>query len=117
MPNHYLISSTYRVIYIISDTSDPPIFTTLTLIQAYSIITTSLYEVIRVNGNPSIRIQAILNETYYNKSGNYFQFTVGDGIETTYNGDVYINEPLLPDSSYEFSYYILFFNEDGVSSL
>ena len=45
----------------------------------------------------------------------YFLFTIGDNKQTNYSGNSYINYPLSPETSYELSYYILFYDENGVS--
>ena len=60
-------------------------------------------------------IQAVLGGEYFNENATYFLFTVGDGKQTNYNGISYINSPLSAETSYELSYYILFYDENGVS--
>ena len=67
-------------------------------------------------GMPSsrIRIQAALNSTYFDQTGNTFSFIIGDNEETTYGGKTYVNYPLQEDSTLHYTYYILFFNEQGV---
>lgn len=63
----------------------------------------------------NIRIQAALDSTYFDQSGKEFTFIIGDEEETSYNGVTFTNYPLLPDSTLSYGYYILFFNEHGVS--
>ncbi|KAI6649611.1 Phosphatidylinositol phosphatase PTPRQ-like isoform X2 [Oopsacas minuta] len=91
-------------IYIISDMNIPPLFTLLSAMDAYSLINSET--------EPNIRIQAVLDSEYWNGEGTYFQFTIGDNIETSYNGNLYINMPLQAGTNYELSYYILFYDEN-----
>ena len=67
-----------------------------------------------MDGAPSIRIQALLGGAYFNRLTNYFTFTVGSGGATSYNGISVNNVLLVPGTSYEISYYILFYNATGV---
>ena len=60
-------------------------------------------------------IQAVLGGEYFNENATYFLFTIGDNRQTNYNGNSYINFPLSAGTSYELSYYILFYDENEVS--
>ena len=60
-------------------------------------------------------IQAVLGGEYFNEDATHFLFTIGDNKETYYNGNSYVNYPLSEETSYELSYYILFYDENGVS--
>ena len=63
-----------RVIYIIADQTDPPLFTTLSLTAAYNLIS---------GGNTdSIVIQAALGGEYFNKDATHFLFSIGDNKQT-----------------------------------
>ena len=67
-----------------------------------------------MNGKPTVRIQALLGAAYFNQQTNYVLFTVGNGGATIYNGLAVNNVPLEPSTSYEISYYVLFYNGTGV---
>ena len=94
----------------------PPIFTTLSLTQAYSILTTSILGVLSINGISVIKIQAVLAAKYFDVPQSYFQFIIGNNLETTRGGDVYVNEPLEVDVMNEVSYFILFYDANGVGT-
>ena len=96
----------HSVIYIIADKTNPPLFTTLSLTAAYNHIPSG--------NNDNIVIQAALGSEYFNEDVTHFLFTIGDGKQTNFNGNSYINSPLSAGTSYELSYYILFYDENGV---
>ncbi|KAI6661305.1 hypothetical protein LOD99_10029 [Oopsacas minuta] len=104
------------LIYIISDTNSPLVFTTLSIQQAYSLITSSILDVFSMTGISDIKIQAVLDNTYFSEDESYFLFLVGDNTETEINGNIYVNHPLQSDLTYELSYYILFYDENGQTS-
>ena len=70
-----------------------------------------------MNGQSEIQIQAVLDDKFFDVPQSYFTFTVGNNLETTGRGNVYVNEPLKVDVMYEISYFILFYDENGVSSI
>ena len=68
-----------------------------------------------INVAATLRIQALLDASYYNQQTDYVQFSVGDGGTFLFNGLAVDNIPLRSDTEYQISYYILFYNVDGVS--
>ena len=104
------------MIFVISDSSDPSVFSDFSTDEAFSSIASAEDGIISINGMPSIHIQAALTETYFDRSGLYFLFPVGNGSETSFNGSSYTNSPLLPGVRHEISYYIIFYDQNGVSS-
>ena len=106
-------SHSYRVIYIIADSSSPPLFSSYTANQRYNSVVLANGAVIDVAA--TVRIQALLDASYYNQLIDYVRFSIGDGGTFLFNGLAVDNIPLRPGTEYQISYYILFNNADGVS--
>ena len=70
-----------------------------------------------MSGISEIKIQAVLTDKYFDVPESYFTFVIGSNLETSRGGNVYVNEPLEVDVMYEISYFILFYDENGVSSI
>ncbi|KAI6649737.1 hypothetical protein LOD99_6526 [Oopsacas minuta] len=100
------------VIYIIAESGNSPIFSTYTNNQRYNAVTTTANGVILRNGADTIRIHAILDDTYFNQPTDYIQFIVGEGSVYTFNGSIAYNIPLLSNTDYQISYYILFYDRN-----
>ncbi|KAI6649738.1 hypothetical protein LOD99_6527 [Oopsacas minuta] len=105
-------SANIAVIYIIVDSTNPPVFSTYTNDQRYNSVTTTSDGVILEDGTATIRIHAVLDDSYYNQQTNYLQITVGRGEVFSINSSVFDNIPLLSGTSYQISYYILFYDEN-----
>ena len=109
------------VIYIITDYNNPEIFFgRYTDSERFNAINsdTTMGFIDGSNGeSTNIRIQAALNSIYFDQSGKKFTFLIGNNEETNFNELKYTNYPLLPGSTLSYSYYILFFNEHGVSGM
>ena len=101
--------------YIITDYGEDDFsgFSNVEKFSAINTVTSKGY-IDGLNENPRIRIQASLNSTYFDQSGNTFTFLIGDNEVTTFNGKTYVNYPLEPDTTLHYTYYILFFDEQGV---
>ena len=106
-------SHSYRVIYIIADSNSPPLFSSYTANQRYDSVVRASSGVINVAA--TLRIQALLDASYYNQQTDYVRFSVGDGGTFLFNGLAVDNIPLQSDTEYQISYYILFYDADGVS--
>ena len=82
----------------------------------YNPVSSSRDGLVSLNGAAmnSIRIQAVLGPSYFNIQNDYFDFNVGDGVATGYNGLTVANSPLDPSTTYHISLYTLFKDEIGV---
>ena len=105
------------VIYVIVDTNTPPVFTNYSSVEVYDPVSASQDGRVSLGGVPagSIRIRAVLGPSYFSGQNDYFEFTLGDGKLTDYNGLTVTNSPLDSSTSNHISYYILFKDENGVS--